>query len=94
MKFLKPGVPPLLRLWTEDKGEFVRIWVQDNGIGIEPEHRDEIFRLFSRLHGAKYAGTGLGLAIVREGVERMGGHVGVESKPGEGSRFWIELKKP
>ena len=94
LKFLKPGVQPRLRLWTEDKGDRLRIWVEDNGIGIEIDHRDEIFRLFSRLHGTKYPGTGLGLAIVREGVERMGGHVGVESKPGEGSRFWIELKKP
>ena len=40
-----------------------------------------------------YGGTGIGLSIVRKGIERMGGRVGVESAPGEGSRFWIELSK-
>ena len=93
LKFLRPGVQPLLRLSTEDKGERVRVWIEDNGIGIEPDCRDQIFRLFTRLHGEKYAGTGLGLAIVRQALERMGGNVGVESTPGQGSRFWIELKK-
>jgi two-component system, chemotaxis family, CheB/CheR fusion protein len=72
---------------------FVRIWVEDNGIGIAPEHQEQIFRPFARLHREKYAGTGIGLAIVQKGVERMGGRVGVESTPGEGSRFWFELRK-
>jgi len=70
----------------------VRIWVEDNGPGIAPQHQDEIFRLFTRLDGDKYAGTGIGLAIVQKGAERMGGRVGVESAPGQGSRFWFELK--
>ena len=48
--------------------------------------------MFHRLHGmAEYPGTGIGLAIVRRGAERMGGIAGVESEPGRGSRFWIEL---
>ncbi|MGZ8937989.1 MAG: PAS domain S-box protein [Limisphaerales bacterium] len=93
LKFVKSGVQPLLRLSTENKGERVRVWIEDNGIGIEPEYREQVFRLFTRLHGEKYAGTGLGLAIVRQALERMGGEVGVESTPGKGSRFWIELKK-
>ena len=53
----------------------------------------QIFRLFIRLQGEKYEGTGVGLAIVQKGVERMGGRVGVESDSGQGSRFWIELRK-
>lgn len=69
----------------------VRIWVEDNGPGIAPDYHGEIFRLFTRLDGEKHAGTGIGLAIVQKGVERMGGRVGVESLPGHGSRFWIEL---
>jgi signal transduction histidine kinase len=48
--------------------------------------------VFERLHGVDhYAGTGIGLAIVKKGVERMGGKVGVESAPGHGSRFWLDL---
>jgi len=93
LKFVSPEVPPLIRLRAEDQGEFVRVWVEDNGIGIAPDHQEQIFRLFIRLHGQKYPGTGIGLAIVQKGVERMGGRVGVESTPRQGSRFWFELRK-
>ncbi|MBH8563242.1 hypothetical protein I8748_13775 [Nostoc sp. CENA67] len=49
--------------------------------------------MFERLHGEdSYPGSGIGLAIVRKGIDRMGGHVGVESALGQGSRFWIELQ--
>jgi signal transduction histidine kinase/CHASE3 domain sensor protein len=73
---------------------WVRLWVEDNGIGIAPEYQDRIFRVFERLHGVEtYPGTGIGLAIVRKGIERMGGRVGVVSQPDKGSRFWIELPK-
>jgi signal transduction histidine kinase len=73
-------------------GKFVRLWIEDNGIGIAPEYHERIFRMFERLHAAGlYPGTGIGLAIVRKGVERMGGRVGVESVEGRGSRFWLEL---
>ena len=74
------------------RSSVVRIWVEDNGPGIAPQHQDQIFRLFTRLEGDKYAGTGIGLAIVQKGVERLGGRVGVESAIGEGSRFWVELR--
>jgi len=72
----------------------IRLWVEDNGIGIAPEHQKRIFRVFERLHGIEsYPGTGIGLAIVKKGVNRMGGQVGVESQLGQGSRFWIQLRK-
>jgi len=69
----------------------VRLWIEDNGIGINPEHQSRLFGLFQRIHPEeKYAGTGVGLAVVRKSVERMGGSVGFESM-GDGSRFWIQL---
>ncbi len=72
----------------------IRLWVEDNGIGIAPEHQKRIFRVFERLHGIEsYPGTGIGLAIVQKAVDRMGGQVGVESQLGKGSRFWIQLRK-
>lgn len=92
VKFVAPDVHPKVRIWTEERDEQVRLWVEDNGIGISPEHQEQIFRIFERLHGIEtYPGTGIGLAIVRKGVERMGARVGVESEAGKGSRFWVEL---
>ncbi|HJX29944.1 MAG TPA: PAS domain S-box protein [Thermoanaerobaculia bacterium] len=92
LRFVAPGVTPRVRVWAEPRGEKVRLWIEDNGIGIAPEHQERIFRVFERLHGVEtYSGTGVGLGIVRKGMERMGGSSGVESAPGEGSRFWIEL---
>lgn len=71
---------------------WVRVWVEDNGPGIAPDYQAQIFGLFTRLDGDKYAGTGIGLAIVQKGVERLGGRAGVESAVGQGSRFWFELQ--
>ena len=93
LKFAVPGVAPRVRLRVEERGEFVRVWVEDNGIGIAPDHQVQIFKVFTRLQGEKYQGTGIGLAIVQKGVERMGGRVGVESASGQGSRFWFELRQ-
>ena len=70
----------------------VRIFVEDNGIGIAPEHHRQIFGVFERLQGrGKFEGTGIGLAIVARAVQRMNGSCGVESSPNVGSRFWIEM---
>ncbi|HXG62397.1 MAG TPA: ATP-binding protein [Planctomycetota bacterium] len=92
IKFVAPGVPPRVRIYAEPRPPRRRIWVEDNGIGIAPEDQERIFRMFERLHTQdRYPGTGIGLAIVRRAMERMSGGAGVESRPGEGSRFWIEL---
>ncbi|MDB5051014.1 MAG: ATPase [Fibrobacteres bacterium] len=94
IKFSAPGSAPRVSIRPETRNGFVRVWVEDNGIGIEPEHHDRIFRLFERLNGMeKYPGTGIGLAIVRKSIESLGGRVGLESQPGQGTRFWIELPR-
>jgi signal transduction histidine kinase len=94
IKFVPPGVAPEIRIRAETADGTVRLSVIDNGIGIAPEHQIRIFRIFERLHAATdYPGVGIGLALVRKSVDRMGGKVGVESSPGRGSRFWIELPR-
>jgi PAS domain S-box-containing protein len=72
------------------KARWVRIWVEDNGIGISPEFHGKIFGIFERL-SHQQEGTGIGLAIVSKSIQRMGGRLGVESQSGQGSRFWVEL---
>jgi len=92
MKFVPRGTRPQVRVSTGRRDGRVRIVVSDNGIGIAPEHQQRIFGMFERLNSAEeYPGTGMGLAIVRRAAERLGGEVGVESRPGEGARFWIDL---
>jgi signal transduction histidine kinase len=92
LKFVPAGCRPHVVIRANLRGERVRLWVEDNGIGIAPEYRNRIFGLFQRLHRPdQYPGTGVGLAIVKRAVERMRGEIGVESEPGQGSRFWIEL---
>jgi signal transduction histidine kinase len=94
LKFVPPGVLPRVRVRSEERGPTLRLWVEDNGIGIHPDHHRKIFDVFQRLHRSEaYRGTGIGLAIVKRGVERMGGTLGLESAPGEGSRFWIEFPR-
>ncbi len=92
IKFVRPNTAPEVRVHTEPLGANIRLVVADSGIGIAPEYQKQIFSIFERLHGQEeYEGTGIGLSIVQKAVHRMGGRTGVESKPGEGSRFWIEL---
>jgi len=92
IKFAAPERTPTVAISTRENDGMIRVIVEDNGIGIDPEYHEKIFGLFERLHdSAAYPGTGVGLAIVRKSAERMGGKVGLESKMGEGSKFWVEL---
>ena len=94
VKFVAPGATPTIKVWTERRldPKMIRLWIEDNGIGIAPDDQERIFRLFERGRVMnKYSGTGIGLAIVHRGIERMGGRVGLESTLGEGSRFWVDL---
>ncbi len=94
VKFARDGVEPRVCVFAENHGDLVRLTVEDNGVGIPQESQARIFQMFQRLHPAsEYEGTGIGLAIVRKAVERMGGTVGVESDPGRGSRFWVQLRR-
>ena len=90
VKFVRPGMRPEVRIWAEPCGKKVRVWIQDNGIGIPEIAQKHIFEMFHRATSA-YEGTGIGLAIVRKVLQRIGGSVGVESEEGKGSRFWVEL---
>ncbi|CAM3231093.1 histidine kinase [Sphingomonas antarctica] len=91
-RFARADRPPHVVIRTEKCADRVRLWVEDDGIGIAHEHQARIFEVFERLHGQEaYPGTGIGLAIVAKGVEGMCGSYGVESELGEGSRFWVEL---
>ena len=87
-----PGTKPRIRVRTDRRDNNIRLWVEDNGIGIKPEYQHRLFSVFERVHPEKnYEGTGIGLAIVRKAAERMGGRAGVESDGVNGSKFWIQL---
>jgi len=102
VKFVRLDAPPRVIIRSEaispnvsgskSGRPLVRIWVEDNGIGIDEGAQKKIFGIFERARGMNnYAGTGVGLAIVAKAIERMGGTYGVESEVGAGSRFWVQL---
>lgn len=94
LKFHKPDQPPRVVIFSELSPQGHRmITICDEGIGIPQEHAEAIFEPFKRLHGKKssYEGSGIGLAICRKIVESHGGRIWVESEPGQGTRFHIEL---
>ncbi|EEF57697.1 PAS domain-containing sensor histidine kinase [Pedosphaera parvula] len=93
VKFVPTGTVPHVRIHSEPNGDGVRLWIEDNGIGINANEKKQLFQMFQRIHSDTYPGTGIGLAIVRKAVERMGGEAGVESEPGKGSQFWLQLQR-
>jgi PAS domain S-box-containing protein len=92
IKYRSPGRPPVVHVSARRQGKSWILTVRDNGIGIEPEYKERIFDLFTRLHtGDEYPGTGIGLSICQRIVERYNGRIWVESQPGEGSVFSFAL---
>ncbi len=86
------GEPPEIDVGaTLQANEMVRFWIRDNGRGISVKAQTGLFVPFKRLEQAKIEGHGLGLSIVRRIVEKLGGEVGVNSKPGQGSTFMFTL---
>lgn len=82
---------PVITITTTLKNGMHIVSVKDNGIGIESQYFDKIFRIFQRLHHNEYKGTGIGLAICQRIVERHGGNIWINSKPGEGSIFSFSI---
>lgn len=93
VKFVAPGTFPRITIGATQQAGLVRIFFRDNGIGIARDHRERIFQIFGRVYSDKqYEGTGIGLAIAKKAAERMGGMIGVDSEPGNGSTFYLLLK--
>jgi two-component system sensor histidine kinase/response regulator len=92
LKYQPPGQQPSISITWEQEADHFTLRVQDNGIGIPPEHQEKIFNVFHRLHSEEqYPGTGIGLALVKKAVELLDGQFGVQSHPEQGSTFWVRL---
>ena len=91
----RSNVPPQIHVAALQRDREWIFSVQDNGIGIDSQYKEQIFELFKRLHSvAAYPGTGMGLGICKRIVERAGGRIWVESEPGKGSTFFFTLPAP
>jgi len=94
VKFATPGVAIRVRIHADEIEGDCRLWIEDNGIGIDAADHERVWGIFTRIgRAADYEGLGIGLAIVRKAVERMNGKLGLESVLGQGSKFWLRLPK-
>lgn len=94
VKFRREDAAPEVKIRSEELEGRLRVWVEDNGIGIDPRFKDRAFGMFERLHPErKIPGTGVGLAIVATAMERLGGGRGMEPNHPHGSRFWLDFPR-
>lgn len=94
IKFRKKEVLPRIVISGEETDENYIVRVKDNGIGIDPDYKNQIFVIFRRLHAREtYEGTGIGLAICHKIMQRLGGSIQVESELGEGATFILNFPK-
>ncbi len=92
LKFQPKDQAAHVHVWTEDTPEGCVICIQDNGIGIRPEHADKIFRIFKRLHHrSEYPGNGIGLAVCKKIMDRHGGKIHFSSQEGKGTTFFLSF---
>lgn len=95
LKYSRERRPPRIVIRGEAGEEGCRVSVSDNGIGFDPEHAEKIFGLFERLHPPeKYEGSGIGLSICRRIIEKHGGRIWAEGRPGQGATFTFVLPGP
>ena len=88
------GRAPQISIDCMQNEQKITFAIKDNGIGIEDQYQEKIFRMFSRLHKVEeYEGTGIGLATCKKIVEKHGGKIWVKSAPGKGSTFYFSLPK-
>ncbi len=85
---------PVVHISAQDKGDTVTFVISDNGIGIDPQFGERIFKIFQRLHGrGDYSGTGIGLAVCKKIIERHGGRIWIEPNQPTGTQFHFTLPK-
>lgn len=94
LKYRKSGEAPEIEIQARDLLNNCIISVQDHGLGFDPKYKDEIFKVFRRIHSNGASGTGIGLAVCKRMVEQQGGRIWAQSQPDEGTTFYFSLVKP
>ena len=94
IKFRKKDITPEIKIFSKEDADYFKIYISDNGIGIDPEFQERIFIIFQRLHTrSQYEGTGIGLAVCQKIVQKLGGTISIKSQSGEGATFSFTIPK-